>query len=326
MANTPTVDQAALQPRRIDIHHHIYPPVYFRKAAEHIRGVTHAFYPRLLEWTPSKAIEVMDRHGIATAIVSISAPGIWFGDAAAAGSLARECNEYAAQMARDHKGRFGLFAILPLGDVERSLREIEYVYDVLKADGIALMTNCNDLWPGDKAFAPVFDALNERKAVVFFHPTAASFLTKVLPDIPAPTVEFPFDTTRAIMSLLFSGTTSRCPDIRFVFSHGGGALAMVAGRMVGLAGVRKELGARVPNGVMNEIKRFYYDVASVTSRAAFNAIRELVGTSQLLFGSDYPFWSPDLAISGLRDMGLDADALAAIERGNALKLLPKLHQ
>ena len=101
---------------------------------------------------------------------------------------------------------------------------------------------------------------------------------------------------------------------------------MVAGRMVGLAGVRKELGARIPNGVMAELKRFYYDIASVTNRAAFNAIRDLVGTSQLLFGSDYPFWSPDLAISGLRDMGLDADGLAAIERTNALKLLPKLRQ
>ena len=128
------------------------------------------------------------------------------------------------------------------------------------------------------------------------------------------------------MSLLFSGTTSRCPDIRFIFSHGGGALPMVAGRMVGLAGVRKELAARIPNGVMAELKRFYYDIASVTNRAAFNAIRDLVGTSQLLFGSDYPFWSPDLAISGLRDMGLDADGLAAIERTNALKLLPKLRQ
>jgi predicted TIM-barrel fold metal-dependent hydrolase len=326
MANTPPVEQATFQPHRIDIHHHIYPPAYFTKAAEHIRSVTHAFYPRLLEWTPSKALEVMDRDGIATAIVSISAPGIWFGDAAAAAALARECNDYAAQMARDHKGRFGLFAILPLGDVERSLREIEYAYDVLKADGIALMTNCLDLWPGDAAFAPVFDALNERKAVVYFHPTAASFLSKVLPEIPAPTVEFPFDTTRAILSLLFSGTTSRCPDIRFIFSHGGGALPMVAGRMVGLAGVRKELGARIPNGVMAELKRFYYDIASVTNRAAFNAIRDLVGISQLLFGSDYPFWSPDLAISGLRDMGLDADGLAAIERTNALQLLPKLPQ
>jgi 6-methylsalicylate decarboxylase len=312
------------QPHRIDTHHHIYPPAYLAKASEQISGVTHAFYPRLLEWTPSKALDVMDIHGIATAILSISAPGIWFGDAAAANALARECNEYAAQMARDHKDRFGLFAILPLGDVEASLREIEYAFEVLKADGIALMTNCNDLWPGDVAFARVFDELNRRNAVVYFHPTAASFLTHVLPDIPAPTVEFPFDTTRAIMSLLFSGTTSRCPNIRFIFSHGGGALPMVAGRMVGLARVRKELGARIPAGVMAELKKLYYDLAGVTNRTAFNAVRDLVGMSQLLFGSDYPFWSPELVISSLRSMELDAGDIAAIERTNALTLLPNL--
>jgi predicted TIM-barrel fold metal-dependent hydrolase len=326
MPNETSAGHGHAQPYRIDTHHHIYPPAYLAKASEHIRGVTHAFYPRLLEWTPSKALEVMDRDSIATAVVSISAPGIWFGDAAAASALARDCNEYAAQMARDYKGRFGLFAILPLGDIERSLREIEYAFDVLRADGIALMTNCNDKWPGDVAFAPVFDALNERKAVVYFHPTAASFLAHVLPDIPAPTVEFPFDTTRAIMSLLFSGTTSRCPDIRFIFSHGGGALPMVAGRMVGLAGVRKELGARVQNGVMAELQRFYYDLAGVTNRVAFNAVRDLVGISQLLFGSDYPFWSPHLAVSGLHDLGLDANDLAAIERNNALALLPNWHK
>lgn len=309
-------------PHRIDTHHHFYPPVYLAKAGDRIKVVTHALYPRLLEWTPARAIETMDRDGIATAIASISTPGVWFGDDAAARALARECNEYAADLARDHKGRFGSFAILPLPDVDGSLREIEYALDVLKADGICLMTCCADKWPGDPAYAAVFDELDRRKAVTYFHPNAASFLAHVLPDIPAPTIEFPFDTTRAIVSLMFGGTLARCPDIRFIFSHGGGALAMVAHRIAGLARNRPELAARVPNGVMAELKRLYFDVVGLASAGAFHAVHELAGTSHLLFGTDYPFWSTESAVINLAGLNLEANVHQAIERDNALALLP----
>jgi len=314
----------AVMAGRIDTHHHILPPRYMAEAREQVRAVTHAFFPRLLQWTPARALDVMDQAGIATAITSISTPGVWFGDDAAACALARDCNEYAAQLVRDHKGRFGGFAILPLPDVDGSLREIEYAFDVLGLDGIALMTNCADRWPGDPAFAPVFDELHRRKTVVYFHPTAASAFTGLLPRVPAATIEFPFDTTRAITSLLFGGTLARCPDVRFIFSHGGGALPMLAGRLAGAASVRPDLAEQVPNGVMHELRRLYYDLASVTNAVAFNAVREMVGDSQLLFGSDYPFWSPDIAIQGLQERSLDSAALRAIERDNALTLLPRL--
>jgi predicted TIM-barrel fold metal-dependent hydrolase len=309
-------------PRRVDTHHHIYPPVYLAEAGEHLRTVTHAFYPRLMKWTPAESLDAMDKAGIATAIVSISTPGVWFGDDEAALALARACNEYAADLARDHKGRFGQFAILPLPDVEGALREIEYAFDVLRADGVCLMTCCNDKWPGDPAFAAVFDELNRRKAAVYFHPHVASFLVRVLPDIPAPTIEFPFDTTRAIVSLMFGGTLARCPDLRLIFSHGGGALAMVANRIVHLTRNRPELAARVPNGPAAEFKRLYFDVVGIASAGAYGAVAELAGPSHLLFGSDYPFWSTDSAGSNLDALGLDAKTRQAIERDNALALMP----
>ncbi len=179
-----------------------------------------------------------------------------------------------------------------------------------------------DKYPGDEAFAPVFDELNRRKAVVYFHPTAASFAFNVIPNIPPPTIEFPFDTTRAIVSLLFGGTFHRCPNIKWIFSHGGGALAMIANRLVGLAKNRPELSARVPNGVMHELSKLYVDVVGVTTPGALKAVLDIVPMSHLLFGTDFPFWSPETTIKGLAALKLSAADLQAIERDNALRLLP----
>ena len=307
---------------RIDTHHHIYPPKYLADAGEHIRHATHVHFPRISQWTPAQSVEAMDRDGIAAAIVSIS-PSLWFGDIAATRKIARDWNEYAAEMARDHRGRFGIFAALPLPDVEASLKEIEFALDVLKVDGFGLVTNYGDKWPGDKAFAPVFDELNRRKAVAYFHPTESPAFENILPDIPPPMIEFPFDTTRAIVSLLFGGTLSRCADIRYIFSHGGGALPMLAARIASVAKNRKDLSARVPTGVLPELKKLYYDIAGINHAIPFNAIRELVGTSQLLFGTDFPFWAPSVAVSILGELAVPPADRQKIERDNARALLPR---
>jgi 6-methylsalicylate decarboxylase len=309
---------------RIDTHTHPYPQAFLTKVRDVLKSTTHTFYDRLTQWQPSQTIEAMDRTGIAVSVLSIATPSVWLGDAATSRILARECNEAAAKMQADYKGRFGHFASLPLPDTDGSLREIEYAFDTLKADGIVLTTNYADKYPGDKAFAPVFDELNRRKAVVYFHPTAASFAFNVVPDIPPPTIEFPFDTTRAIASLLIGGTFSRCPNIKWIFSHGGGALPMVASRLAGLARHRPQLSARIPNGVMHELGKLYLDVVGVTTPGALKAILDIVPISNLLFGSDYPFWAPEDTIESLAGLKLSAADLRAIERDNALRLLPGL--
>jgi predicted TIM-barrel fold metal-dependent hydrolase len=309
---------------RIDTHHHPYPPVYIEKTGEVLKRTTHAFYQRLRDWRPSQAIEAMDKNGIAVSVLSVSTPSVWLGGSEASRTFARAVNEAAAKMQRNHKGRFGHFAALALPDVEGSLREIEYAFDTLHADGIALTTNYMDKYPGDETFRPVFDELNRRNAVVYFHPTAASFAFNVIPNIPPPTIEFPFDTTRAITSLLFGGTFHRCPNIKWIFSHGGGALAMIAGRLAGLAKNRPELSAQVPNGVMHELSKLYVDVVGVTTAGAMKAILDIVPMSHLLFGTDYPFWPPETTIKGLAGLKLSATDLRSIECDNALRLMPGL--
>jgi predicted TIM-barrel fold metal-dependent hydrolase len=310
--------QKAPSPRRIDTHHHFYPPKYLEESSKYHDGtVSHA-----PPWSPALSLEDMDKGGVETSILSISAPGVWFGNNAEARIQARECNEYGAQMVRDYPGRFGLFASLPLPDIDGALKEIAYSLDVLKADGIVMMTSVDDKWLGDPLFAPVFEELNRRKAVVYTHPTVSTFCRNLLPGVPGSMIEFGTDTTRTIASLLFSGTAARCPNIRFLFSHAGGTMPFITERFTRLA-ARKDFAAKLPKGVMHELKRFFYDTAQSAHPMALNSLREMVAVSQIIFGTDYPYRTAKETAKGIAGSGFSAAQLKAIDRGNALRLFPR---
>src|SRR5439155_10704131 len=203
---TPAASVAGAQ--RIDVHHHFGPPTYVAALTD--KGIAQR---PVIEWTVAKSLDDMDKAGVATAVVSITTPGMTFVDAAAGRRLARECNEYGVKLARDYPGRFGLFAAMPMPDVEGTLAEIAYALDTLKADGIGFFTSYGDKWLGDPAFTPVMEELNRRKAVAYTHPTAPNCCRSLVPDIPPAVVEYGTDTTRTIASVVFSGTAARCPDI-----------------------------------------------------------------------------------------------------------------
>jgi predicted TIM-barrel fold metal-dependent hydrolase len=228
-------------------------------------------------------------------------------------------------MAKDYPGRFGLFAAVPLPDTDGSLRELAYALDSLKADGIGLVSNYDDQWPGDPAFAPVFEELNRRRAVVFIHPTAPSCCSHLMPGIAASTVEFLFDTSRAILSLLVSGTFSRFPDIRFIFCHAGGTMPVLAARANAFVERHKDIAERVPTGVPAELKKLYYDVANSVNPSSMAALMNLVPMSQLLFGSDFPYVPCSVTANGLDHFGLSASDLSAVNRENAVRLFPRLN-
>jgi predicted TIM-barrel fold metal-dependent hydrolase len=309
----------------IDIHHHILPPPYVEAVGEAAIGAL-LVSGRAPVWTPQHSVEAMDRNGIAAAVTSMSAPPLAGADAAAVRRLARQCNVFAAEMVAAHPGRFGSFAALPLPDVDGSLEELAYALDGLHADGIGLLTNYGGLYPGDAAFAPVFDELNRRGAVVYFHPTTSGAPCNCVAGVPAATLDFPFDTTLAITSLLFGGTFARCPNVRFIFSHAGGTLPFLAERIRRLER-RPEFRAQVPNGVMAELQRLNFDTALSANRFAFAALLELVSCERVLFGSDYPFAPEDTmtaSVAGLKALGLADGDRGLIERGNALSLLPGL--
>src|ERR1019366_2801804 len=254
-----TASQAgSSKPTRIDVHHHLFSPTYNSLSGP--TRVNARSDPALANWTPARAVEEMDKTGIATAVLSIATGGIPSKQAGESRTLARDSNEYGAQMVRDYPGRFGLFASLPLLDQDASLREIEYGFDTLKADGIALTTDYGDKWPGDPAFVPVFEELNRRKAVVFVHPTTPTCCDKLIPGVPASWVEYDFDTTRAIISFLDNGAFIRFPNVRFIFTHSGGTIPVLARCIGGL--FPPELADPAPNGVESEGKKLYLDIGN----------------------------------------------------------------
>ncbi len=281
----------------------------------------------------------MDQGGTQTAFLSCTEPGVWFGDDFAkerqeAIALARDMNDYGARMVSDYKGRFGLFAVLPLPDIDASLKEIEYAFDTLRADGVGLLTSYGDVWLGEKRLQPVFDELNRRRAIVYTHPTDATCCHNLAGSNPA-TLEWFTDTARSIHSMLNESgaalggpqremsSATRYGNIKFIWSHAGGALLGVVSRVVGTVSEADLAGTPPPNSKLYHVRRFYYDTAGSANPIAMQGLKTLAGVSQIVFGTDVPYGTSAAIGAALKNCGFTAGELRAIDRENALKILPK---
>jgi predicted TIM-barrel fold metal-dependent hydrolase len=303
----------SVAPYRIDVHYHGNSPGFIAAIKAHNTGQT-----ALMNWTPAKALEDMDRDGVATSIMSTSEPSVYFGDAAAARALARECNEYFARLVSDHPTRFGWFATLPLPDVDGTLKEIEYAFTTLKADGVCFMSSYEGKYLGDPLFAPVMDELNRRRAVAYTHPFRGGMIN-MLPDGRALGITLSTETTLTIQSILYTNTATRCPDIKFIWSHGGGTAPYITSRLGAAVGPDGK-----PNANLATLQKFYYDTAQAFNPYTLATFTKVVPNAHILFGTDYPFAQAGTVAKGLADAGFTAANLRAIERDNALELFPRL--
>jgi predicted TIM-barrel fold metal-dependent hydrolase len=333
-AQKPVIDAHA-----IDCHHHFASPSYIKalipKEGQYHRGfsstMTWVNGKNVSEYSAAKDIEDMDQQGVATAILSCTTPGIWFGDPEETRTMARDMNEFGAKEVSDYKGRFGLFALLPLPLIDESLREIEYALDTLKADGVGLLTSYGDHWLGDPIFRPVFDELNRRKTIVYVHPTDAPCCQDLIPGVNSGTVEWNTDTARTIFSLLANGSATRYGDVHFIFSHGGGTMPSLVERF-GIGGpdnVADNLARPAEaNSRLFHLRRFYYDTAGSSNPVQMQGLKMVVGAAQIVFGTDSidPHAKNRLAmhLTGLQKCGFSAAELQGIYRGNAERLLPRL--
>ena len=334
--------QPSANPRRIDVHHHFTPPAYLDFLKVHNQGGGGIQGGRggglnaaAAGWKLNEDLEDMDKSGTAVALLSITTPGFGFGEQEEVRKVVRQCNDYAAKLRTDHPGRFGSFATIYPPDAEGALREVEHALDTLKADGIGLYSSYGDIWLGDDKLNPLYEELNRRKAVVYVHPIEGNCCRNIVKNVADTIVEYGADTTRTIASLIFSGSTTRYPEITWIFSHAGGMMPFVIERF--LSGTQTEIVPGiatkgqgnvpppfVPKGALYELRKMYYDTAQATNPVAMGALRQVVPVSQIVYGTDYWYRSSIETSRGLMTNRVFSDEeLRAINRGNAERILPR---
>ena len=274
----------------IDVHAHHLPGFYLEQAtaAGHAHPDGMGGWP---SWSVRDHLDLMDRNGIETAMLSMSSPGVHFGDDKAARLLARRVNEYTAELTRDHPGRFGNFVSLPLPDVDGALEEIAFAFDELGADGVALLTHTHGVYLGDERLEPVFAELDRRRAVVFLHPTSPVCWERSALGRPRPMVEYIFDTARTVTDLVMAGVLTRHPDLRVIVPHCGGAVPVLADRINEFMRLFLPAGTSPAQDAVRQLQGLYYDMAGTAFPRHVPALLKLVDPDRVLFGSDY-CWTP----------------------------------
>ena len=303
---------------RIDTHVHLVPDDY--RAVLDERGVSPLPLP---PWSRDMTEQFMDRYEIDAAVISLGPPGVWFGDAGMAAELARMSNEAVAGLVRDAPQRFAGLAALPLPDVDASLAELSYALDELELDGVAVLSNVDGIYPGDKRLEPVWTELDRRGAYVFLHP-AAPPAPPAIPQHPIWLYEFPFDTTRAVANLIYSGTLERATGLRLQLAHLGGTAPFLAHRIASLAAREPDKAAAAPSGALAALERCWFDTGLSNHRTAIEATAAVVPFERIVFGSDWPY----AALPEQGDFAPELDAFgdrrALLDAGNAGALVPRL--
>jgi predicted TIM-barrel fold metal-dependent hydrolase len=310
-------------PRRIDVHFHLIPPFYRDAVYEAGRGPAIGKYP---DWTPQIALDVMDTHGIELALTSLAQPGVGFGPPETMQALARRCNEYAAELVARWPSRFGAFATVPMGDLDLALTEISYALDTLGFDGVSLFASYGEKFLGDRAFGPVLETLDGRGAVAFVHPGLHPSSKGLALPWPAFMMEYLFDTTRAVVNLIFAGAIERFPRVQFILPHAGGLVPYFAWRLAVSPMIDQRLPQLSRDQVYAALRHFWYDNALSPGEQTFGALDHVARPERIVFGTDFPFANPRViaeALSTYESGFLSEERRFAIDRANALALFPK---
>ena len=308
----------------VDVHFHLIPQFYREAVYEAGSGPAIGRYP---DWTPQLALDLMDRHGIALAMLSLGQPGVGFLPDDKAAAFARRCNDYAAELIAQHPTRFGCFGLLPMHDIDAALAEARYCLETLRFEGISLFASYGAKFLGDSAFDPVLDYLNARNAIAHIHPSLHPSSKSL--DLPWPgfMIEYPFDTTRAAVNLLFSGALERFANIKFILSHAGGTLPFLAWRLSVAPMIDKRLKQRSRDEIFTGLRTFWYDNALACGAAPMAALSKIAAPDRIVFGCDWPFCNDAVVKEEVADFTaagfLAPDTLAMIARDNALKLFPQ---
>ena len=307
----------------IDVHFHLIPQFYREAVYGAGTGPAIGRYP---DWTPALALELLDKHGIALAMLSLGQPGVGFLPPDKSAAFGRRCNDYSAELIAQHPKRFGCFGLVPMHDIDAAIAEARYCLETLRFEGISLFASYGEKFLGDSAFDPLLHYLDSRNAVVHVHPSLHPSSKSL--DLPWPgfMIEYPFDTTRAAVNLLFSDAFERFPNIRFILSHGGGTLPYLAWRLSVAPMIDKRLKQRTREEIFAGLKTFWYDNALASGPQPFAALSRIAAPERIVFGSDWPFCNDRVVTEEVADFTapdfLDPRTVATIARDNALMLFP----
>ena len=312
---------------RIDVHSHMIPEFY-REAAIAAGAVpAQGRYP---SWSPELALQMMQENEIRTILTSIAYPAFNFGSLREAATLARRCNEYAAEIGVKWPGRFGGLASLPIQDpfsLDSALVELDYAMGTLGTDGVMLFASYAEKFLGDPVYEPLMAALNQRRCAVLIHPTYTASAKKI--DLPYPgfMIEYLFDTTRAAVNLLFTDSLTRYPDIKFILAHAGGTIPYVSWRLAITPTIDRTMPQWSSEEIHQKLKRFWYDTALSPSFATMGSLLHVADPTKVLFATDWPMSGAVGTTESVKCISapglLSEQQQADINRGNALKLFPK---
>ncbi|CAL5870422.1 uncharacterized protein PFLUO_LOCUS4658 [Penicillium psychrofluorescens] len=314
----------------IDTHHHFVPDFYAQAVEE--AGGDPSGWPTP-SWSFEGSIASMERNGSTKAILSLTAPGAVIAPTdEKRRALARKANEYAASKRDEDPNKWGFFAALPcLLDTEGALAEIRYALDVLKAEGVTLFTRYGpgNQYLGHPEFKPIWEELNSRKAIVFIHPTHPADTTRVNPLLPQPAIDYPHETTRTAVDMIITNTKRTYPSCKVILSHAGGTLPFLITRMSTVsreAAATARVYGKSSEEIMEDFRSFYFDLALSSSAAVLRLVLDVIPHHHLLYGSDYPYASPDKTLGFkqiLDDFPLDQDLRDKIYFKNAETLFTK---
>jgi len=311
---------------RIDLHAH-YIPDFYREALLAAGQAQPDGIPAIPEWDEPSALRAMDELNVGTAILSISSPGVHFGDPGDAVALARRVNEEGARLVKRYPGRFGFFASLPVPEFDEAVDELRYALDVLGADGVVLESNQRGVYLGDERLEPIYAEVAARNSLVFTHPTTPFGAEHLSGRYPRPMLEFMFESTRSVADFILSGVLNRHPSLRLVVPHAGAALPVLVNRIDMLLPLLATPGGDAAPSAREAMGQLHFDLAGAPVEELLRALLSVANPAHLYYGSDFPF-TPFDACAGLAEQLektslLDDEQRGQMFQGNAKALLPR---
>jgi aminocarboxymuconate-semialdehyde decarboxylase len=324
--------------RKLDLHTHYYPPIYFDKIRElpsefsfdkSPSGQTIITYrgARFFGVTPpmtdvARRIEDMDRVGIDVEVVSLSTPNVFFADAKHQPEIARIVNDAYAELIAKHPTRFKAFASIPMDDADAALNELYRAINDLKMNGVILLSNIGGKALTSPEYRPFFAEANRLKLCILLHPMLPANADPFREYVLGPIVGFMFDTTLAVARMCFDGMLKELPDIRWIVAHLGGAVPYLMERMDNGWRDFPECRAKIDELPSAYLKRLYYDSVNFNPHMLM-MVRNLIGADRMVMGSDYPhlLGSIDRAVTSIDNLEVSDEEKRKIFEGTALSIL-----